>query len=293
MDINIRSQDCSEAAKRTGASSAGPVQIDPTASAALEEAIRSAKLRPKFSSPEGPAREKVPAGATSSAARFLAQAAVALVLVGAGWSASYVGTLANRDAVGRLEAETARSREILARLSTDLDALRETVVAFKDVEHTASTSSASEQSKLSDRIERLATSLQEPGRKLAGLEDRLDRMESQILTTLAGLNPKPAAPAAPPVTEAALKEETPAPKPEAVALKPEPPAPKLARSEPVDGWVLREVYDGAALVENRNRRLYEVMPGGVLPGVGRIEGIERRGARWVVVTDKGFIGTYR
>jgi hypothetical protein len=35
------------------------------------------------------------------------------------------------------------------------------------------------------------------------------------------------------------------------------------------------------------------MPGGMLPGVGRIEGIERRGARWVVVTDKGFIGTYR
>ena len=65
------------------------------------------------------------------------------------------------------------------------------------------------------------------------------------------------------------------------------------KSEPVDGWVLREVYNGAALVENRNRRLYEVMPGGILPGVGRIEGIERRGARWVVVTDKGFIGTYR
>ena len=104
-------------------------------------------------------------------------------------------------------------------------------------------------------------------------------MESLILTTLAGLNAKPAAPAAPAPVEAATREEAPAPKP--------------AKTEPVDGWVLREVYDGAALVENRNRRLYEVMPGGVLPGVGRIEAIERRGARWVVVTDKGFIGTYR
>ncbi|MBQ0824883.1 hypothetical protein KBI52_32250 [Microvirga sp. HBU67558] len=293
MDINIRSQDGSEAAKRTGASSAGDARIDPTASAVLEEAIRSAKLRPKPSSPEVPVRENVPPGTKSSPVRFLTQAAVALVLVGAGWSASYVGTLANRDAVARLEAETARSQEILARLSTDLDALRETVVAFKDVEHTASTSSASEQTKLTDRIERLTASLQEPATKMSGLEDRLDRMESQILTTLAGLSAKPAAPTTPPVTEAALKEEAPAPKPEAVALKPESPAPKPARSEPVDGWVLREVYDGAALVENRNRRLYEVMPGGILPGVGRIEGIERRGARWVVVTDKGFIGTYR
>jgi hypothetical protein len=193
-----------------------------------------------------------------------------------------MGTLANKDAIRRLEAETARSQEILARLSTDLDALQETVVAFKDVEHTASTSSASEQTKLTEKVERLAISLQEPGQKLSALEGRLDRMESQILTTLAGLNTKPAtpdAPTAPTPVEAAVKEEA--------------PAPKLVKSEPVEGWVLREVYDGAALVENRNRRLYEVMPGGVLPGVGRIEAIERRGARWVVVTDKGFIGTYR
>jgi hypothetical protein len=35
------------------------------------------------------------------------------------------------------------------------------------------------------------------------------------------------------------------------------------------------------------------MPGGILPGVGKVEAIERRGARWVVLTDKGFIGTYR
>ncbi len=57
--------------------------------------------------------------------------------------------------------------------------------------------------------------------------------------------------------------------------------------------MLREVYNGAALVESRNRRLYEVMPGGILPGVGRVEAIQRRGTRWVVLTDKGFIGTYR
>jgi hypothetical protein len=61
----------------------------------------------------------------------------------------------------------------------------------------------------------------------------------------------------------------------------------------VDGWVVREVYDGAALVEGRNRRLYEVVPGGMVPGVGRVESIERRGRSWVVLTDKGVIGTYR
>jgi hypothetical protein len=211
------------------------------------------------------------------------------MLIGAGWSASYLGTLANRDVIRQLETETVRSQEILARLSADLGALRETVVAFREVEHTSSTISVSEKTELTDKVERLTIGLQEPGKKLTALEGRLERMETQILTTLAGLNTnlaglnaKPAAPAAPTAPPAPVE-----------AAAREAPAPKPVKSEPVDGWVLREVYNGAALVENRNRRLYEVMPGGVLPGVGRIEGIERRGARWVVVTDKGFIGTYR
>lgn len=279
MEKSDRSLDHGKATGQASESSASIVQIDPTASAALAEAIRSAKLGLKPSSPDVVIAESVATGDRSSLTKFLSQAAMTLLLVGAGWSASYMGTLANKDAVRRLEAETARSQEILARLSSDLDALRETVVAFKDIEHTASTTSASEQTKLTEQVERLAIGLQEPGKKLSALEGRIERMESQILTTLAGLNTKPAAPAAPTATEAAAREEARAPKP--------------VKSEPVDGWVLREVYNGAALVENRNRRLYEVMPGGVLPGVGRIEGIERRGARWVVVTDKGFIGTYR
>jgi len=277
MDITVLSQGLGKAENRAATASTGNVQIDPKASAALEAAIKSAKLGLKPTSPEVAASRDTAARRRTSPARVLSQAAIALLLVGAGWSASYLGTLANQDAIGRLEAETSRSQEILGRLSADLASLRETVVAFKDVEHTGSTSSATERTELTEKIERLAITLQEPGQKLSALEGRIDRMESQILTTLAGLNTKPAAPATAPATEARV----------------EPPAPKPVKSEPVDGWVLREVYDGMALVENRNRRLYEVMPGGVLPGVGRIEAIERRGARWVVVTDKGFIGAYR
>jgi hypothetical protein len=299
MDSNKGLQDRSHAKVGTGTSSDSTVQIGSAASAALAEAVKSARENARPSLPASEAKSAdaaAPRG--SSPARFAAQAAIAFLLVGAGWSASYMGTLANRDALQRLEAETARSQDILARLGGDLDSLKNTVAAFKEIEHTASTASASERTKLADKVERLAVSLQEPGRKLTSLEDRLDKMESQIMTTLAALNTKPAAlvapaasasvvpaaPAAPPVTEAAAREEAPAPKP----VKSEP-----VKSEPVDGWVLREVYNGAALVESRNRRLYEVMPGGILPGVGKVEAIERRGTRWVVLTDKGFIGTYR
>jgi hypothetical protein len=294
MDSDKGLQDRSHAKSGTGASSDSTVQIGSAASAALAEAVKSARENAKPSLPVSAAKSADSAASRwSSPARFAAQAAIALLLlVGAGWSASYMGALANRDALQRLEAETARSQDMLTRLSGDLDSLKSTVAAFKEIEHTSSTASASERTKLADKVERLAVSLQEPGRKLTSLEDRLDKMESQIMTTLAALNTKPAAPAAPasasvvpaapaapPVTEAAAREEAPAPKP--------------VKSEPVDGWVLREVYNGAALVESRNRRLYEVMPGGILPGVGKVEAIERRGTRWVVLTDKGFIGTYR
>jgi hypothetical protein len=288
MDNNKRLQDRSNAKAEAGASSEGAVRIDSAASAALAEAVKSARESAK---PTLPVSEvKVTGGNSrwSSPSRFAAQGVVALLLVGAGWSASYLGTLANRGAIEKLEAETARSQEILARLSSDLESLKNTAAAFKEIEHTSSTAAKSEQATLTEKVERLAISLQEPTRKLSSLEGRLDKMESQIMTTLAALNTKPApsiapaapvAPPAPPVVEAAAREEAPAPKP--------------VRNEPVDGWVLREVYKGAALVESRNRRLYEVMPGGILPGVGKVESIERRGARWVVLTDKGFIGAYR
>src|SRR3712207_1352786 len=106
MDSNKRLQDRSQAKAETGAASAGAVQIDSPASAALAEAIKSARESAK---PALQASEAKPADAASrwpASSRFVAQAAVALLLVGAGWSASYLGTLANRGAIEKLEAET-------------------------------------------------------------------------------------------------------------------------------------------------------------------------------------------
>jgi hypothetical protein len=262
---------------RTGESETAIVQIDPAASAALAEAIRSArqdlKAEPKAELPKDPEAE-VPSRPRLFNRSFVTQAAAALLLIGAGWLASYTGTLGTMDAIRHMEAEAVRSQEILTTLKDDLATLKNTLAAARDVDRTSSTT-ISDKAKLAEKIDRLAVTLQDPGKKLTALEDRLNRMEGQIM---AGLNniatAKPAVPA-------------PAPAPESeTALKP-------AKAEPLDGWVLREVYNGSALVEGRNRGLYEVMPGNMIPGVGRVEAIERRGARWVVVTDKGFIGTYR
>jgi hypothetical protein len=262
-----------------GEAAAAQVQSSSVASEALAQAIASAKQsakKPDISiAPDARILQDKPFRWIPKP-QVMIQAVAAAALVGAGWLASYTGTLANREAIHRLEAQTSRSEEILSRLAGDLEAMRGTLTAFKEIEHTASTTSSSGQAKLADKVERLTVAVQKPEAKLAALEGRLERMESQIMTSLAGLAAKPAAPAA-------------APEPP----REEAPAVKSIKSEPVDGWILREVYNGAALIESRNRRLYEVMPGGVLPGVGRIESIERRGARWVVLTDKGIISTSR
>jgi hypothetical protein len=78
----------------------------------------------------------------------------------------------------------------------------------------------------------------------------------------------------------------PAPKPSAPAVK----AAAVPDAKPpvVEGWAVRSVRNGVVLVEGRGE-IYEVIPGAPLPGLGRVEAIERRDGRWVVVTQKGLI----
>lgn len=62
----------------------------------------------------------------------------------------------------------------------------------------------------------------------------------------------------------------------------------IPRLPVVDGWVLRDVGEGAARVEGR-LGVYEVYPGDPLPGVGRVDAIRKQDGRWVVVTSRGLL----
>ncbi len=64
--------------------------------------------------------------------------------------------------------------------------------------------------------------------------------------------------------------------------------PSTLKPPTVQGFVLRRVYDGAALIEGRDGMI-EVEPGVVAPGLGRIEAIRREDGRWVVVTARGIV----
>jgi hypothetical protein len=73
---------------------------------------------------------------------------------------------------------------------------------------------------------------------------------------------------------------------------PRPPAttPEQAASPGIlDGWVVRHVSRGVAIIQGKRMGVIEVERGDVVPGLGRIEAIRRQDGHWVVVTAKGLI----
>jgi septal ring factor EnvC (AmiA/AmiB activator) len=61
----------------------------------------------------------------------------------------------------------------------------------------------------------------------------------------------------------------------------------------VEGWLLRRVYGSdSALVEGRYG-VVEIVPGELVPGLGRIQEIKRQDGHWVVVTSRGLIVSAR
>ena len=62
------------------------------------------------------------------------------------------------------------------------------------------------------------------------------------------------------------------------------------RPTTIEGWTLREVVNGAAVIEGPNG-VWKVTSGQMVPGVGRVESIVRRGNRLIVATSSGLIST--
>ena len=62
------------------------------------------------------------------------------------------------------------------------------------------------------------------------------------------------------------------------------------RPTTIEGWTLREVVNGTAVIEGPNG-VWRVTPGQTVPGVGRVDSIVRWGNRLVVATSRGLIST--
>jgi hypothetical protein len=66
--------------------------------------------------------------------------------------------------------------------------------------------------------------------------------------------------------------------------------PKETRPTTIQGWTLREVSNGTAVLEGPNG-IWRVTPGQTVPGVGKVDSIVRWGNRLIVATSSGLIST--
>ena len=161
----------------------------------------------------------------------------------------------------------------VARIDSDIVALK------ASVEHT-SKMGMSQFNKTSDRLDKVEKAQAEPAAKLARLSEAVDKLRATPQAT-------PAAVAA--VTPVAAKDVTGSVTPPATAAAPAAQAKsEVGRLPTVEGWVLRDVANGGALIESR-RGIYEVYAGDPIPGVGRVDAIRKQDGHWVVVTSKGLI----
>ncbi len=66
----------------------------------------------------------------------------------------------------------------------------------------------------------------------------------------------------------------------------------IAETRPttIEGWTIREVTNGIAVVEGPNG-IWRVKRGDTVPGVGKIDSILLWGERWIVATSQGLIST--
>jgi hypothetical protein len=189
----------------------------------------------------------------------------ALATTGLGYLTGGNSVVAN---TGALESQ-------VARINADIVALK------AGVEHT-SKMGLSQFNKTSDRIDKVEKAQIEPAAKLAKLSEAVEKLRAV---------PAPATVAA--ATPAAAKDVTGSITPPATAAAAAPvplpaPKPEIARLPTVEGWVIRDVGRGGALIEGR-QGIFEVYAGDPVPGLGHVEAIRRQDGKWVVVTSKGLI----
>ena len=142
--------------------------------------------------------------------------------------------------------------------------------------------------------ERLRQLQREHEAKVSQLFERLARLEHQIVGPLATTPPGAASvqrdrsartlAALPKLPSEYIREERSA----GPSQDPADPGLRRSRSQLITNWIVRDVYDGIALVESP-QGFVEVGPGEIIPGAGRVLSIERRGAGWIVITNRGLV----
>jgi len=161
----------------------------------------------------------------------------------------------NLDEIQALKENVVQARVELAALKVSIDS--------------ANRNANAQFTRIGERIERIERVQAEPATKLNKAVEMLDRISRG--------------------------DSGPQPKEVTGSLAP-PPASANGQNQPpksgVEGWVVRDVHRGTALIEGR-MGIIEVEQGDLVPGLGRVDAIRKQDGRWVVVTSRGLITSGR
>ncbi len=166
------------------------------------------------------------------------------------------------------------SAETRSRQGAELDAVKKSLAEFSRRMEQMRAAQTAALTEVGARVDRAR---QDEAKYREDVVQRLTRLEREIS------DPAPTASTAPALSSNSTAVQRNAPPPPSEA------APQRKPSA-LSGYILREVYQGVALLEGRKGYL-EVYPGSTIPGAGRVQSIVRRGGEWVVVTSTGVIGS--
>ncbi|MFC0241645.1 hypothetical protein [Rhodopseudomonas telluris] len=205
--------------------------------------------------------------------RQLAMVAVAVIF--AAFAGAAAGALTNAGFVHFGGGDATKQAQTQAQaLDDQLGKLQGELAALKASVDQANKSASAQFGKTADRLDKIEKAQAEPAQKIAKLTETVEKLRTAQVE-------KPAP--APTQVASASQDVT-----GSVSPKPAPRPNDVGRLPTVDGWVLRDVYDGAAVVVGREGT-FEVYAGDPLPGLGRVDAIRRQDGRWVVVTSRGLI----
>jgi len=280
-------------------------KLEVTAEAKIEPKIEpakiEAKLEPKLEAPTLPPAAQIeppkfimathrpepktgkPAAAQPRSARFALLAASVAIAASFGAIGGSLGVAkfapmiapSQPEVVSVAKEHTADEikalKDSIAQLRLFTKSLNDNVSALKTTVNTTTAAANQQNGKIAETLDRIEKAQAEQ-RKTAAAAPPSAQMTS---TTEA---------AAPPETTGSIANQKQAAAVPMVLGDP----PTMLKPPVLHDYVVRRVYDGAALIEGRNG-IIEVEAGTVAPGIGRIEAIKRQDGRWVVVTARGLV----
>lgn len=231
--------------------------IEPASRAAHSTVLLLTLPRPEDAT-AGPAPESMK---TRSFSMSPAMLSVIAVLVGAA-----LGSVATAVLLSMGGAPTATPADPMTFTATLERVDRELTNLKASIEGSAKQSNA-QVAKITDRLDRADKTQSDAAAKLARTSESLDRIDHRLNGAAEATGAVPSA-----------------------SLAPGPGRPPGVYGTPIlEGWLLRDIFNGGALIQSPRNGVLEVMPGDNVPGLGRVDAIRRQDGRWVVVTSRGLI----